>query len=397
MNNKINMKSSFKRFISLRHNWLKNTAAVIIGISVSFLLAELLVLLVVGEIPKFPRRVVEAPWGIRYNDPGARYRHKSADGTWHFRINNQGMRADRDYTYQKQPGVKRILSLGDSFTLGFEVDGEDTYSSVVERNLNFIGIQTEVLNTGVSGFSNAEEYLYLERELLNYNPDLVIISFWINDFMDNIRTGLFQLDGNSLIRHNQRYVPLGSLGNFFNTNMLSTFLSERSNAFVFLKQSLIGIAKRWIETQKEKEIQLSPNSDLNINNTYPLGDIMVNVEKYIYVRRLTATIFNHFYNLLRQRNIPMIILSIPTPYWDRSDPLVEEFPLEYFDIDRPGITFVSGKGLLDSHVSHELLYWQQSQVHWTPFSHEQAGKAIAELILDHNLLGKINHAVISHY
>ncbi len=391
------MKNFLKSILSYRHKLLKNIAALLIGISISFVLAELLVLLVVGEIPKFPRRVVEAPWGIRYNDPGARYRHKSADGTWHFRINNQGMRADRDYSYQKQPGVKRILSLGDSFTLGFEVDGEDTYSSVLERNLNSMGIQTEALNTGVSGFSNAEEYLYLERELLNYNPDLVIISFWNNDLMDNIRTGLVQLEGNNLIRQNQRYVPMGSLGNFFNTNWFCTFLSERSNAFVFLKQSFIGFAKRWIEMQNEKEIQLSPKSDVNINNTYLIGDIEVSAEKHKYVRRLSATIFDHFYNLLRQRNIPMLILSIPTPYWDRSDPLVEDFPLEYFDIDRPGITFVSGKGLLDSHIGDELLYWQQSQFHWTPFSHEQAGKAIAELILNHNLLGKTNHAVISQY
>ena len=93
----------------------------------------------------------------------------------------------------------------------------------------------------------------------------------------------------------------------------------------------------------------------------------------------------------------MLILSIPTPFWDRSDPLVEDFPLEYFNKDRPGITFVSGKGLLDSHIGDELLYWQQSQFHWTPFSHEQAGKAMAELILDQNLLGKTNHAVISQY
>ena len=71
-----------------------------------------------GEQPKFPWHVVEAEWGLRYNEPEARYRHKSADVNIRFRINAQGMRADHDYSYSKPEGVKRIVSLGDSFTIG---------------------------------------------------------------------------------------------------------------------------------------------------------------------------------------------------------------------------------------------------------------------------------------
>ena len=93
----------------------------VVSIVVTAVLVELLVPLFLGEQPKFPRRVVEAPWGLRYNEPGARYRHKSADGTWYFHINNQGMRADRDYSYEKPAGVRRIIALGDSMTAGLEV------------------------------------------------------------------------------------------------------------------------------------------------------------------------------------------------------------------------------------------------------------------------------------
>jgi hypothetical protein len=141
--------------------------------------------------------VVEAPWGLRYNDPGSKYRHKSADGTWWFRINRQGMRDNRDFSYKKPDGVKRIISLGDSFTIGYQVDVDQTFSAVLERELQKAGHDVEVLNAGVSGFSNAEEALYLERELLKYDPDLVVLSFYSNDLTDNVRTGLFRLkDGN---------------------------------------------------------------------------------------------------------------------------------------------------------------------------------------------------------
>lgn len=97
------------------------------------------------------------------------------------------MRADRDYSYTKRPGVQRILSLGDSFTIGFEVDYDQTFSRVMEDELNAAGRRIEVLNAGVSGFGNAEECLYLERELMKYQPDLVIVSFYANDLDDNVR------------------------------------------------------------------------------------------------------------------------------------------------------------------------------------------------------------------
>src|SRR5204863_7063418 len=95
----------------------------LLGVSliIAWLLAEALVLMTVGEQPKFPRHVVEAPWGLRYNEPNASYRHKSADMTAWFKINGQGMRADRDYPYAKPAGVKEIISLGDSLPTGYAV------------------------------------------------------------------------------------------------------------------------------------------------------------------------------------------------------------------------------------------------------------------------------------
>src|SRR5256885_2196488 len=94
---------SFRRL----HTLLLRLAALVTSLLVTAGLVELVVLAVLGERPKFPRRVGGAPWGLRYNEPGARYRHKSADGTWYFHINSQGMRADRDYPYEKPAGVQR--------------------------------------------------------------------------------------------------------------------------------------------------------------------------------------------------------------------------------------------------------------------------------------------------
>lgn len=63
--------------------WWPKVVALGVGTLVSLLLAEIVVLLVAGEQPKFPRHVVRAPWGLRYNDPGSSYRNQSADMTAH--------------------------------------------------------------------------------------------------------------------------------------------------------------------------------------------------------------------------------------------------------------------------------------------------------------------------
>ncbi|MBZ0270220.1 hypothetical protein K8I85_18865 [bacterium] len=353
--------------------FLKGLAALAVGLVLTAFLAEALVLLAVGEVPKFPRRVVEAPWGLRYNEPGAAYRHKSADVSVRFRINAEGMRAERDYPYAKPAGVTRILSLGDSFTIGYEVERGECFSSVVERELRAAGIDAEVINAGVSGFSNAEECLYLERELLKYDPDLVIVSFYTNDLKDNVRSRLFRFDDSGRLEEwNERYVPAGRLGNFLNTSRIFNWLSERSNAFVFLKERGTLVV-RAIGVRRGR------------------GGAMVSdkpsaADRTAEYQRLAAAVFDRMVHVLRDRETPLLIQSIPRLDVDRTA-LVDSFPYELVDRNRPALDIVVSRDFLTPHLGKERLYWQRSMGHWTPFAHELSGKAIARRILEKNLLG----------
>ena len=63
----------------------------------------------------------------------------------------------------------------------------------------------EVLNFGVSGYSTDHYYLLLNKTVLDYNPDLVIIGFYANDFgdtgndkMQDYPKPLFRIENNSL-------------------------------------------------------------------------------------------------------------------------------------------------------------------------------------------------------
>ena len=349
--------------------WLKIALSAGVGVLVSALLAEGFVLVVFGEQVKFPRHVVEAPWGLRYNDPGSSYRHKSADVDIRFRINGQGLRADREYAYAKPTGVKRIVCLGDSFTVGYEVEAEDTFAAVLERQLNGAGgPRVEVLNAGVSGFSNAEECLYLERELLKYEPDVVVLSFFPNDLDDNVRSDLFGLEGGRAVPRAERYVPAGRLANLLNTSWFFNLLSERSNAFCLVKERLTSATKRELVASNEAERLAA--SDESAGD----GD---------YRARLAAAILERLYETTSSRGIALVIQSIPERSPETEGGMRDDFPQLGFAVDRPGLAFVAARGVLAPHADRELLYWTRSHSHWTPFSHRLSGEELARVIAEH--------------
>jgi len=335
------------------------------------------VLLLFGEQVKFPRHVVGAPFGIRINEPGAIYRHKSADVNVWFRINDEGMRADRDYPRAKPVGIQRIVSLGDSFTVGYEVEVDETFSSVLENRLRAAGRSVEVLNAGVSGFGTAEECVYLERDLFAYSPDLVLVSFYQNDLVDDVRSDLFRLESGRLVAGSETYVPGGRLGDFLNRNALLNFLSGYSNAFAMIKETATRVAKQALVDRNLAQQAHATGHDSGG------GDAEAGQE-----RALSAAIFERIYRDCRERRIPLVIQSIPTPNANH-DPtdLDEVFPFAEFDVKRDGLSFLAAKSVLTPYLGRGLpLYNEHSHQHWTPLAHRLSGEALTKLILAAGLL-----------
>lgn len=92
-------------------------------------------------------------------------------------INSRGLR-DREYPYTKPVGTRRLLVLGDSFTWGYGVADDEIFTEVLERRFQEKRQPWEVLNTGVSGWSTDQEYLFLVDEGFRYQPDLVVLAFY---------------------------------------------------------------------------------------------------------------------------------------------------------------------------------------------------------------------------
>jgi len=93
--------------------------------------------------------------------------------------NSQGFRGGEEYAL-KSTHALRILALGDSRAYGFHVKDNETFSSVMQAELRRRGVDAEVINAGVFGFTAMQCRANLER-LLAYKPDIVLFAPGYND------------------------------------------------------------------------------------------------------------------------------------------------------------------------------------------------------------------------
>ena len=109
-------------------------------------------------------------------------------------INSKGLRG-REQPYEKPLGVTRILVLGDSYIWGYGVADDEVFTEALAERLPKGSGQYEVLNGGVSGWGNDQEYLFLKDEGFKYSPDIVVTAFFIgNDPTNNRYSRQYGLD-----------------------------------------------------------------------------------------------------------------------------------------------------------------------------------------------------------
>jgi len=96
--------------------------------------------------------------------------------------NSRGLRGRAEHAYDKPPGVRRVLVLGDSFTFGEDVSDDETYAHFLQQRLPGV----EVLNLGVHGYGHDQMLLYLREEGRKYRPDVVVLGFLYDDMDRNL-------------------------------------------------------------------------------------------------------------------------------------------------------------------------------------------------------------------
>jgi hypothetical protein len=119
--------------------------------------------------------------------------------------NRWGMR-DRDYDLEQRPGTYRIGILGSSSVMGLNVGDDETFESLVESRLNReLGGKPyqryEILNFGVNGYNPPTQVTVLDKKVLPFKPDAVVIVFnsvesffTVERFAKSLRRGIAPID-----------------------------------------------------------------------------------------------------------------------------------------------------------------------------------------------------------
>ena len=169
------------RRASTLHAWLRRLLSRLL-----LALAALAVTLLVLEIVLRTTHVFGARVSWSMPDTLLAYRFAPHSDYWYRaendhairgRINSWGWR-DRDWTLAKPPGTRRVAVLGDSYIEAFQVESDSTFLRRIERMLApQLAVEVEVMNFGRSGFTQTEEFLILETDVLRFEPDVVVLCF----------------------------------------------------------------------------------------------------------------------------------------------------------------------------------------------------------------------------
>ena len=98
--------------------------------------------------------------------PNARKIYRQETQPYLIAINSKGLR-DREHSYDKPPGVFRIVVIGDSFVFGAGgVDPAHRFTDILQNSAKNL----EVINMGVPGYGADQEYLYLRNRRAEVPP-----------------------------------------------------------------------------------------------------------------------------------------------------------------------------------------------------------------------------------
>jgi hypothetical protein len=142
-----------------------------------------------------------ADLSIRRVEDGASIEFDRKEYSVTYRFNALGCRGE-DYAIPRPPAIRRILAIGDSYTLGVGVHEPDTFERRLEESLNskrtVADARYQVINCGVSGYGTREERLFYELFGSRYQPDIVLLTMIDNDdrsWREDVRLGYYRSPG----------------------------------------------------------------------------------------------------------------------------------------------------------------------------------------------------------
>lgn len=169
----------------------KRVIATLVGIGLAIMIGELLLRLIgfQSQIPLWwvqLNEIIQTP----YHTPNSQTDWDASELTFSVSINSRGLPDAEHSLVHPGPGTYRILLIGDSFVEAGQVSFDEAFGRqlAVLLNEDLEGLDVEVIVAGFGGIGIDRELLWYQLEGAQYEPDLVLLSFYLgNDVLNNSR------------------------------------------------------------------------------------------------------------------------------------------------------------------------------------------------------------------
>jgi hypothetical protein len=335
----------------------------------SLLFAEAFIRVLAPQ-PLMPRYITGTAWGVRGNIPKAVYRHKTPEVDVEYRINADGMRADKEFSRSKPVGVCRIALFGDSFFVGYELDIRDTVAARLEDDLRRSGVNAEVLNFSVSGFGTAEMLRAYTKFAAEFAPDVVVFEWHSSDLADNVRSGLYGVENGELVGGSKAYLPSVALQDRLMQSSVYRMIADNSHLYSFVREKAAVAVKGALADLRRKTIQ-----DENTDAGGSPSDGPLRNEVLLATKILEAASKE-----VMRRDAALVVAEVP----DRIDAVTFRSDWSLLPKDRlRDIAFVSP--IEDFNLAaarNERLYYEKGHKHFTPRAAAIEALLISDRIID---------------
>jgi len=299
------------------------------------------------------------------------------------RINNFGWR-DVEWELAKSPDVYRIAVLGDSYVEAFQVELEKTFLKLTEKELRRkLGIKVELMNFGRSGATQSEELIILEKDVLKFSPDLVILFF---DPQNDI-TDISPLTAPNNLRPFFKISKKGKL--ILDTSFTrrkefilkeKIYWFKRHSALISLlceKYNLIWKRKRYRKRELENS-KRGMEGYLSLCTSHP--DPL-----YLENYNLVKTLIKEMVNICKKKNIDFLLvcMDIPAYKWEVEEKIKyidSSFDSNFFEKELENFSHSLGIHYLGLQSIFRKTYQKERKslhwAHWNYLGHRIVAKAL---------------------
>lgn len=186
----------------------------------------------------------------------------------------------------------RYIALGGSPTFGWGVKYEDTYPVVAENCLKQKNIDIEAINAGEIGYSSFQGLNFLKSIILNLKPDILTVSYVINDIDKYRFFRSSSLSDSELEPISDNIIKISNI--LQNSNIIKTlkFFSSK------------------IRSNKEKYYGKNFNNQYNTTRRVSLEEYEQNLNK--------------FADIAQQNNIKLVFIVMPVNFPGKVETTKEE-------------------------------------------------------------------------